>query len=169
MNKVTTLAAFICAALTTAAAGPAWAEDAKTLRLSIEGMKTGDHAGQLKTALGKVKGVGGVRVDSSQRLVEVRYSPTQTNPDEIVKAAKLGADLEAKVLRTTRLAIKGMVTPNCPVLVKAALGKVEGVKRVQASLETKDAEIEYLEGVTSPKAMRRVLKDKVGFDSDIVE
>lgn len=169
MNKVTTITAFVCAALTTAATSSTWAEDAKTLRLSMEAMKTGDHAGRLKTALGKVKGVGGVRVDASQRLVEVRYSPTQTTPNEIVKAAKLGADLDAKVLRTTRLAIKGMVTPNCPVLVKAALGKVEGVKRVQASLETKDAQIEYLEGVTSPEAMQRVLKDKVGFDSDIVE
>lgn len=63
------------------------------------------------------------------------------------------------------LEIQGMVTPACPTLVKAAVGKLEGVRKVEASLETKRARIEYEPAKVSPKKIRAVIKDQVGFDS----
>jgi copper chaperone CopZ len=70
---------------------------------------------------------------------------------------------------TVTLEILGMVTPNCPVLVEAAVGKVDGVKEVDASLKKKNARITYDAARTSAEAIRRVIKDRVGFDSRVAD
>jgi copper chaperone CopZ len=65
-------------------------------------------------------------------------------------------------------AITDMVTPNCPVLVKTALGKMDGIKRVEADVESKTATVEYYEAVTDPEAILEVIKEQAGFNATIV-
>lgn len=64
-------------------------------------------------------------------------------------------------------AITGMVTPNCPVLVKTAVGQIKGIKSVEADLESKSARVEYDEAVTNPQKMIEVIKDKTGFSATL--
>lgn len=76
------------------------------------------------------------------------------------------ADDEAKT-RTVTFDVVGMVSDACPVLVKQALRRVDGVKRVDASAKTKTVQVEYLPSRTSPKAIQKVIKDKTGFDAKV--
>lgn len=74
---------------------------------------------------------------------------------------------EQEQTRVVYFKITGMVTENCPVLVREAVRRIDGVKSVHASLETKTVEVEYVEGKTSPEAIRKVIKDQTGFDAEI--
>ncbi|MFW5875398.1 MAG: heavy-metal-associated domain-containing protein [Myxococcota bacterium] len=80
--------------------------------------------------------------------------------------AQAGASEQADT-KVVVFKITGMVTDNCPVLVKEAVGRIDGVKRVDASLKTKSVRVEYIEGRTSPEAIRKVIKDQTGFDAEI--
>lgn len=70
--------------------------------------------------------------------------------------------------RVATFAITGMVTPNCPVLVKTAVGQMKGIKSVEADLESKSARVEYDEAVTNPQKILEVIKDKTGFSAALV-
>lgn len=75
-------------------------------------------------------------------------------------------ETESKEASVT-LEIKGMVTDNCPVLVKTAVGKMTGVNDVKASLESKTATVKYDPRETSVEKIREVIKDQVGFDTEV--
>jgi len=77
------------------------------------------------------------------------------------------ARAQAPALSSVTLEITGMVTRNCPVLVKKAVSKIDGVVAVEASLETKTAEVRFDPAKTSPEQIRRVIKDRVGFDAKV--
>ncbi|MFW6052130.1 MAG: heavy-metal-associated domain-containing protein [Myxococcota bacterium] len=77
------------------------------------------------------------------------------------------ADGETERTRVVRFKISGMVTDNCPVLVKEAVRRIDGVKNVRASLETKRVDVTYVQGRTSPEAIRKVIEDKTGFDAEV--
>lgn len=64
-------------------------------------------------------------------------------------------------------AITGMATPSCPVLVKTAVGKIKGVKSVEADLESRSARVEYDESVTSPQEILEVIRDQTGFGATL--
>lgn len=66
------------------------------------------------------------------------------------------------------LAIGGMVSRNCPVLVRTAVGRVRGVSRVDASLERRNAVVTFDASQTSAEAIRRVIQDQAGFEARIV-
>lgn len=70
--------------------------------------------------------------------------------------------------RVLELAIDGMVTDNCPVLVKTAVGKLPGVTRVDADAKGKTATVEYQEGKLKPSDVVRAIKDGTGFDASPV-
>ena len=69
--------------------------------------------------------------------------------------------------RTVDLQVEGMISASCPVLLKSAVGKIKGVKKVEASLKDKTAKIEYDESQTSLKEIQDTIKAKVGFNTKI--
>lgn len=71
--------------------------------------------------------------------------------------------------RVARFLIKGFVSKNCPVLVKAALERVDGVQHVEASFETKTVSVRYDEGVTTPAKIQAIIKDRTGFSADRID
>jgi copper chaperone CopZ len=71
--------------------------------------------------------------------------------------------------RVVRFRISGMLTPNCPKLVEAAARRVPGVTRVDASLESRSATVEYREGRTTPEKIRSVIVDQTGFQVEVVK
>jgi len=60
--------------------------------------------------------------------------------------------------------VVGMVTKNCPTLLKAAVSRIDGVEAVEASLQTKSATVTYRPAKTNPEAIRRIIEDRTGFD-----
>jgi copper chaperone CopZ len=64
--------------------------------------------------------------------------------------------------------IKGMVTPNCPVLLKAAVHTVDGIVEVDASLEHKRAWVTYRVGATTTDAIIHTIADKTAYEAVLI-
>ena len=62
------------------------AEVIKTVTLEVQGMTCAACPITVKTALKKVPGVSGVKVDYKSGIAEVNYDPNKTSPDELAKA-----------------------------------------------------------------------------------
>lgn len=95
--------------------------------------------------------------------VAALVAPSEALAGEPAKAPK------SPTIKLARFAVDGMVTDNCPVLVKTALKGAKGVKRVDANLNTKSAEVEFVDGETTPEALAAILKKDVGFEVRVVE
>jgi copper chaperone CopZ len=72
-------------------------------------------------------------------------------------------------LATSVLRIDEMSTPSCPALVKAAVRKLGGVMKVEASFEHRTATVEYDASKTSLAEIQRTIKHKAGFDSKVAQ
>ncbi len=151
------IAALLPASEATAAA------KSKTTTLVIQGMVTNNCPVLVKTALSKVDGVLSVDANLKTKQVVVTYRDKVTDPKAMVRVIKDDVGFDAKVIRRATIAIGGMVTANCPVLVKTAVGKIKGVVEVQADLKTKTATVDFIEGVTSVDQILAVIKNDVGF------
>lgn len=66
-----------------------------------------------------------------------------------------------------QLQIDGMVSATCPVLLKSAVQKIAGVKRVDASLENNTATIEFDANLTSLRNIRDVIEQQAGFGTHL--
>lgn len=67
--------------------------------------------------------------------------------------------------RKLHLAVEGMASPNCAVLMKAALSSVDGVSRVEADHESRSAVVTYLPERISEERLLRVVEEDVGFSA----
>lgn len=74
----------------------------------------------------------------------------------------------AQSARVARLLVEGMRTKRCPLLVRAALRKVEGVREVAADAETKIVRVTYDPSRVTPEQIRAAIKSKAGFDSRVL-
>ncbi|MCL4690066.1 MAG: mercury resistance system periplasmic binding protein MerP [Burkholderiales bacterium] len=71
-------------------------------------------------------------------------------------------------MKTVTLSVPGMNCATCPITVKKALGKVEGVTRTEVNLERRAAVVTYDDARTSPEALARATRD-AGYPSTLVE
>jgi periplasmic mercuric ion binding protein len=84
-------------------------------------------------------------------------------------ALNASAQQGAAQFTTSVLRIDEMSTPSCPVLVKAALRRIDGVVKIETSLEHRTATIDYDASKTHLAEIQRVIKKKVGFDSKVAQ
>lgn len=61
--------------------------------------------------------------------------------------------------RTVTLSVPGMSCGTCPITVKKALAKVEGVSRAEASLEKKEAVVTFDDAKTKIEALLEATKN----------
>ena len=73
----------------------------------------------------------------------------------------------ASTNRVVKLNVDGMYTETCPVLLKSAVRKIKGVKNIEASLENKNAVIEFDDTITSLKNIQEVIEQQVGFSTEL--
>jgi len=71
--------------------------------------------------------------------------------------------------KVATLSVSGMMTPSCPVLLKAAVKKVDGVTRVEASLAKKTAWVTFHPGTTNPAAIIATIEQKTPYKAQLVE
>lgn len=56
-------------------------------------------------------------------------------------------------VKTVTLAVPGMTCATCPITVKRALNKVEGVTKIEVSYEKKEAAVTFDDAKTTTKAL----------------
>lgn len=61
--------------------------------------------------------------------------------------------------RSVTLSVPGMTCAACPITVKKALTKVEGVEKVSVSFEKKEAVVTYDDAKTNVEALTNATKD----------
>jgi mercuric ion binding protein len=69
--------------------------------------------------------------------------------------------------RTVTLSVPTMDCPVCPITVKKALGKVEGVSRAEVDFAKRQAVVSFDDAKTSPEALTRATRD-AGYPSTAV-
>ncbi|AFU44850.1 MULTISPECIES: mercury resistance system periplasmic binding protein MerP [Comamonadaceae] len=68
--------------------------------------------------------------------------------------------------QTVMLAIPGMTCSTCPIIVKKALSKIEGVSEVEVTFETRDAAVTFDDAKTSVQKLTKATAE-VGFPSSV--
>jgi mercuric ion binding protein len=71
-------------------------------------------------------------------------------------------------MKTVTLSVPGMNCATCPITVKKALGKVEGVTRTEVNLEKRAAVVTFDDTRTSLEALTRATGE-AGYPSTLVE
>ena len=69
--------------------------------------------------------------------------------------------------RTVTLALPTMDCPVCPITVKKALGKVDGVSRAELDFAKRQAVVQFDDAKTSAEALARATKD-AGYPSTVL-
>jgi copper chaperone CopZ len=82
-------------------------------------------------------------------------------------AANVEPQSSAKHDATVHLAVQGMLTANCPVLLRKALKGVNGIHAVRASLKEKSAEVQFDRRRINVETIQSIIKDRVGFDTTV--
>lgn len=71
-----------------------------------------------------------------------------------------------KTVKTVTLSVPGMTCASCPITVKTALGKVDGVKKSEVSFEKKEAVVTFDETKTNVEALTEATKN-AGYPSTV--
>jgi len=70
-------------------------------------------------------------------------------------------------LKTVTLSVPGMTCAACPITIKAALGKVEGVTEIVVNYEQREAVVTFDDTQTSPEALTEATTN-AGYPSTVV-
>ncbi|MBI2602829.1 MAG: heavy-metal-associated domain-containing protein [Deltaproteobacteria bacterium] len=77
-----------------------------------------------------------------------------------------GSDIVAKdLVKKVCFDVQGMTCAGCAVTVKVAVKKLQGISSVAASLEKKDAVVEFDPSVVDEKKIKNAI-DSVGYKAD---
>jgi mercuric ion binding protein len=68
--------------------------------------------------------------------------------------------------QTVTLAIPGMTCAACPITVKQAISKVDGVQKVEVSYEKRQAVVSFDDGRTSVQKLTKATED-AGYPSSV--
>ena len=83
----------------------------------------------------------------------------------IVLAAAVSVPVWAAT-KTVTLSVPGMTCAACPITVKKALSKVEGVSKIEVSLENKEAVVTFDDAKTKVEALLDATKN-AGYPSTV--
>ncbi|QJC81561.1 mercury resistance system periplasmic binding protein MerP [Pseudomonas umsongensis] len=71
-------------------------------------------------------------------------------------------------MQTITLAVPGMTCPACPITVKKALTKVDGVTKAEVSFENREAIVTFDDTKTNALALKKATED-AGYPSNIYQ
>lgn len=88
---------------------------------------------------------------------------------KLVAAVALGVAFSTPAwagAKTVTLAVSGMTCAACPITVKKALSKVDGVEKADVSYENKEAVVTYDDAKTSVEALTKATEG-AGYPSEV--
>ena len=89
--------------------------------------------------------------------------------NKLVTVLALSAALSAPVwaaTQTVTLSVPGMTCAVCPITIKKALNKVEGVETIEVNLEKKEALVTFDDAKTTVEALLEATKN-AGYPSSV--
>jgi len=87
----------------------------------------------------------------------------------LITVLALSATLSAPAwaaTQTTTLSVPGMTCATCPITLKKALNKVEGVEKIEVNLEKKEALVTFDDAKTTVEALLEATKN-AGYPSTV--
>ena len=84
----------------------------------------------------------------------------------LVALAAIGATPAWAAIQTVTLSVPGMTCAACPITVKKALSKVEGVVEAKVTWEPKEAVVTYDDTKTTPAALTKATEN-AGYPSTV--
>ena len=81
----------------------------------------------------------------------------------------LAQDSDAAITTRATLQVRGMIGESCPVLIAAALKRLDGVHHVQASYAEHSATIDYDAQRVSLDQIRRTIRRDAGFETELAD
>ena len=88
---------------------------------------------------------------------------------QLLTVLALSAALSAPawaVTQTVTLSVPGMTCASCPITVKKALNKVEGVESIEVNLEKKETVVTFDDAKTQVEALLEAIKN-AGYPSSV--
>lgn len=88
---------------------------------------------------------------------------------KLIPVLALSAALSAPAWATTQtvtLSVPGMTCAACPITIKKALNKVEGVEKIEVNIEKKEALITFDDAKTTVEALLEATKN-AGYPSTV--
>jgi mercuric ion binding protein len=79
-----------------------------------------------------------------------------------------GAIYATPAVKKSCFEVEGMTCAACPLTVKTAVKKLEGIQKVTASLEDRSAVVEFDSDKTTTDAIKNMI-DSVGYKAKIME
>lgn len=69
-------------------------------------------------------------------------------------------------IKTVTLSVPGMTCPACPITVKKALSRVDGVQKTDVNLDKREAVVTFDDAKTNPAALMKATTD-AGYPSTV--
>ena len=88
---------------------------------------------------------------------------------KLITVLALSAALSAPAwaaTQTVTLSVTGMTCATCPITIKKALNKVEGVENIEVNLEKKEARVTFDDAKTTVEALLEATKN-AGYPSTV--
>ena len=82
--------------------------------------------------------------------------------------SETAATAKAATLAKAQFAVENMTCATCPISVRNAMMRVEGVKSVDVDFDTKIATVEYDPAITTPQAIGAA-SDAVGYPASRID
>jgi copper ion binding protein len=132
-------------------------DDGAITAVGIEGMMCGHCTGKVEKALSAVSGVTGVMVDlQGKRATVTGAAPASALVAAIEMMGFVASVAEEPTVRTTSLAVQGMMCGHCTGKVEKALSAVPGVRSVVVDLPVRCVRTQQsLTPATWPPALLR--------------
>jgi len=134
---------------------------ADTLTVRIKGMRCGECAHKVKTALRQDKGVGGITFNLERRTATIAYDPAQTCADSICARLAATKRYKASPYSPTEVIRRGygqriddMHCQKCVDRITDRLGKMEGIDSIGPHLDKHYIFIRYDANRTDKAAIR---------------
>ena len=135
---------------------------AERVDLPIEGMSCASCATRIEKGLAGVEGVAQAAVNFAAERATVRYDPTRTTADQLVRAVR---DLGYGVATARAvIPIRGISCASCVTTIEGALRSTPGVLTAAVSFAAERASVDYLPGQTDVAALRRAI-EAVGYEA----
>lgn len=140
---------------------------ARTDVISLEGITCPVCVGIIHSKLTSLDGVSSVHVDTEECEATVRYNPSEVTLREVIRAVvDCGFNARPKnafpSLEDITLLVGGMMCNDCVSKVKTNVAKINGVRRVEVSLDDGRANVTYETTQTDPHAIQTTVNE-LGF------
>ncbi|XP_022091601.1 copper-transporting ATPase 1-like isoform X2 [Acanthaster planci] len=141
--------------------------------VTITGMTCNSCVKSIEGRLGTIQGVCGVRVSLEAKQGRIWHQPSDISPQQLCQEieemgfeASLAVGCQPQEVKEVVICIKGMTCNSCVRSIEGRMSDMDGVEKIQVSLEEKLGRMRYLPSIVSPETLRSAIDD-MGFEATL--